>query len=92
MNEMLCSSDFVVERIEHGIAFVVDLNLGRTSVTNDAACVCRYVALAHGCTRVVYKDSIGEWSEIKLTAIGRNITVDFLPWHGIVHDLLKRDY
>jgi uncharacterized protein involved in tellurium resistance len=46
------------------IIFVVDLDLGRMSVTNDAERVTSFVVERHGNHRVIYKDSMGNWHEL----------------------------
>jgi len=91
-------SDFVIEKVEHGIAFVIDLNTGSKSVTNDIENVFPYVISRNNCHRMVYRDSEGEWFEAILNFQSVNGIIydtplySFEPWHGIVHDLLKRDY
>ena len=68
---------------------IIDEN-GRTSVTNDAEAVLDYIKKTQGKdTRVVYRDSQGDWAEIvwKDSWLG---TIAFRPWHGEVWDKLTK--
>ena len=62
MKNMRCSFSYAGQ---HGdIQFIIDEN-GRTSVTNDAEAVLDYIKKTQGKnTRVVYRDSQGEWAEM----------------------------
>ena len=82
--------DYEIIGTKDGIVFLRDLNLGRTSVTNDAEAVVERMKTQFGLkVRIVYQDSEGEWSEIVWdTKIER--TARFLPWHGLVWDKLSR--
>ena len=83
-------SDFAVIEERAGILFILDLNLGGMSVTNDAERVFEWCQYHHGHgkgIRVVYQDSEGEWCEMARDAGG---WIDFKPWHGLDWDLLKR--
>lgn len=85
-------SDFTVIEEKAGILFIIDLNLGGMSVTNDAERVFEWCQYNHGKgtvngIRVVYRDSEGEWSEMVRELNG---WINFKPWHGLDWDLLKR--
>jgi len=75
---------------KNGIAFIEDLD-GPVSVTNDAERVFMEVmaltprAYSDRPTRVVYRDTEGEWWEI----VYANLAASFRPWHGMVWDTLS---
>ena len=83
---------------ERGIVFIEDLDRG-ISVTNDAEDVWLRVngeVRAKGCTRLVYKDTQGEWWEMLPTFVDTHGTgkhsdflIEFKRWHGHVWDALK---
>ena len=84
-------SDFAVIEERAGIVFIWDLNLGGMSVTNDCERVYEWCQYHHGHgvgIRVVYRDSDGNWNEMARNKESYNI--DFLPWDGLVLDILKR--
>lgn len=60
------TSDFdIVGRDEaENITFLIDLDLGGRSVTNDAENVFDYCRAIYVGTRVVYRDSMKQWCEI----------------------------
>lgn len=71
------------------IAFIEDLD-GPLSVTNDAENVLAYINQQWPqLTRVVYKDTEGEWWEIYWDQ-KIEFTARFRPWHGVVWDQLAR--
>lgn len=83
-------SDFAVIEEKAGVLFILDLNIGGMSVTNDAERVFEWCQYHHGHgkgIRVVYRDSEGDWSEMARDEGG---WINFLPWHGLDCDLLKR--
>ena len=83
-------SDFAVIEEKAGVLFIIDLNLGGMSVTNDAERVFEWCQYYHGHgkgIRVVYRDSEGEWSEMARDEGG---WIEFKPWNGLDWDLLKR--
>jgi hypothetical protein len=83
-------SDFAVIEEKAGILFIIDLNLGGMSVTNDAERVFEWCQYHHGHgkgIRVVYLDSEKEWGEMARDEGG---WINFLPWNGLDWDLLKR--
>lgn len=58
-------SDFHIEEVTPDIVFIVDLDNGATSVTNDAENVTKYLFHRFGNRRVVYRDSMGNWDEME---------------------------
>jgi hypothetical protein len=57
-------ADFEIIAVEDDRVFVVDLNLGSKSVTNDAEYVWEQVQRQYPNRRLIYRDSEGEWNEI----------------------------
>jgi hypothetical protein len=47
--------------------FIVDLDLGGRSVTNDAEAVCEAMQKKYRARRVIYRDTMGCWSEMVVT-------------------------
>lgn len=85
-------SDFAVIEERAGVLFILDLNLGGMSVTNDAERVFEWCQYWHGHgvgIRVVYRDSEGEWAEM-VKGPAPWYTLEFKPWDGLVLDILKR--
>ncbi len=78
---------------EQGIAFIVDLDRGGMSVTNDAENVFATVRgqyWSQGVRRVVYKDTDGEWWEIAQQSVDFNTyEIYFDKWYGVMWDKLK---
>ena len=65
-----------VEVLKHGnIVFIVDLDNGGRSVTNDAEAVWAEVQAKHPGSRLVYRDTMGRWDEIVEGC-------EFKPYHG----------
>lgn len=59
-----CRSTFNVVKAEPGMVWIADCN-GPLSVTNDAEAVCAALAVEHGNARIIYRDSMGMWDELK---------------------------
>lgn len=57
-------ADYDIVRVEHDRVFIIDLDLGNTSVTNDAEYVYLELQKQWPNRRVIYKDSMGRWDEI----------------------------
>jgi hypothetical protein len=57
-------SDYDIVCVESDRVFIIDLDLGNKSVTNDAEYVYSELQSSWPNRRVIYRDSIGEWSEI----------------------------
>ena len=85
----------LVERdIENNITYLEDRsNMFTTiSITNDAENVVDYCRSIYGNkVRVVYKDTEGEWWEIKWSLeLDEGTVVNFERWNGLAWDLLQR--
>ena len=83
-------SDFAVIEEKSGILFILDLDQGGMSVTNDAERVYEWCQYYHGHgvgIRVVYRDSQGEWCEMARNEGG---WIDFKEWNGLDWDILQR--
>ena len=72
--------DFVVVEVKSDIVFLIDLDLGNMSVTNDAEAVWCYVQKNWPGKRVVYRDSMGYWDEIVMA--DENSRADFVAYDG----------
>lgn len=57
-------SDWDIVSVERDRVFVVDLNLGNLSVTNDAEAVWKTIQQVYPGKRLVYRDSMDQWDEI----------------------------
>ena len=57
-------ADYDIVRIEYDRVFIIDLDLGNKSVTNDAEYVYCELQKCWPNRRIVYRDSIGNWDEI----------------------------
>lgn len=57
--------------------FIVDLDLGNRSVTNDAENVAAWAQKNYQGRRLIYRDSMGRWDEIIITV---NNAVAFIPY------------
>lgn len=57
-------ADYDIVCVEHDRVFIIDLDLGNKSVTNDAEYVYIELQKLWPNRRVIYKDSIGQWDEI----------------------------
>lgn len=79
--------------VKNNITFLEDLSnlTGSVTITNDAEGVVTWCRELYGNrVRIVYKDTVNEWWEIKWT-IGLDGThVTFKPWYGIEWDILSR--
>lgn len=60
------SADYSVVKVESDRVFLIDLNLGNRSVTNDAESVFSKIKKIFPDHRVIYRDSMGRWDEIVL--------------------------
>ena len=57
-------SDYRVVSTDDDFMFLVDLDLGNLSVTNDAENVVKHLLSLYGNKRIIYRDSNGDWSEL----------------------------
>lgn len=77
-------SDYEIVRVEQDRVFIVDLDLGNRSVTNDADEVFEEIQKNFSKKRVIYRDSMGNWDEIYLEK-----SVDFKPYNEHLPDNLE---
>ena len=64
VGEALKRSDYEIVRIEDDRVFIVDLDLGNASVTNDAEEVFKEIKLHFPGRRLIYRDTLFNWDEI----------------------------
>lgn len=93
-------AEWEVVNKKDGIVMIRDLDRsGCRSITNDAEYV--FGSLNnHRPTRVIYEDTVGEWTEIVGVPSSRPLTisnpwrwtVSFKPWHGEVWDNLTKEF
>lgn len=66
-------ADFDIIQVEEDRVFIVDMDCGGPSVTNDAEYVAETVSRFYPHSRIIYKDSTGQWDEIVITDSKGNI-------------------
>lgn len=69
--------DFCVIQVTKDRVFLIDLDIGRRSVTNDAEAVIAWVQRHYPGRRLIYRDSMGRWDEI---CVCYDNAVRFLPY------------
>lgn len=77
-------ADYEVVRVEEDRIFIVDLDLGNKSVTNDALFVYHELNNNFPGKRVIYRDTIGNWDELYYNTEGSwkdQITYKFYDEH-----------
>jgi hypothetical protein len=79
----MAKADYAVIQVDKDRVFLVDLDLGGKSVTNDAERVCSEMQALYKHRRVIYRDSFGRWDEMRVNA--RN-EVMFWPYEEYVPD------
>lgn len=79
-------SDYEVVCIKDDRVFIVDLDLGNRSVTNDAEKVLREINNNFPGKRLIYRDTIGKWDEIKFDR------VVFAPYREEIPDFIATGY
>ena len=86
-------SDFEILEYDkkHHIVYLRDLDRGGMSITNDAEQVYQYIRKEYGAVRVVYQDTMDEWTEILLVPdqLG-DWRIAFEQWDGLFMDILKK--
>ncbi len=70
------SSDFVIVGQDADCVFLVDLNTGGLSLTNDAESVVRLIFNRYGQKRIIYRDSEGRWDEM---LHDKGVFIDYKP-------------
>src|SRR3990172_6930008 len=78
-----CGSKFDVVKAarEAGMVWIVDRN-GAQSVTNYAEAVCAALSVEYGNARIIYRDSMGLWDELKHEC-GRFLGFAPARWLGV---------
>lgn len=62
-----CSKcDYEIVKVTPDIVFIIDLDIGNVSITNDAERVYCELKNLFPTHRIVYRDSMGHWDEIVL--------------------------
>ena len=64
VGEEVNRSDYEVVRVEEDRVFIIDLDLGNKSVTNDAEEVLKEIQFHFPGRRLIYRDSLGKWDEM----------------------------
>lgn len=75
----MARADYEVIGASSDVVYLVDLDEGGKSVTNDAEAVVSEVAAEYPECRIVYRDTMGRWDELVHTD---GIFEDFKPWSG----------
>ncbi len=85
-------AQFKVVNMQDNVVFLENTNSGAMSITNDAENVIQYIRSLYGTnSRVVYKDTDGEWWEITFgTAADIFDGLKFKKWYGLAWDILHR--
>jgi len=60
----MSKADFKVVSTEEDRVFLIDLDTGSRSVTNDAEAVAAEIRAEYGNIRIIYRDATGNWDEI----------------------------
>lgn len=79
----LCCDFEVIAAFDDRV-FIADMDLGNRSVTNDADNVAIWAQKNYPGCRLIYRDSMGRWDEIVITAIN---SVVFIPYAEDFPDL-----
>lgn len=75
----MCGSDYDIVFVTQDKVFIVDLDLGNWSVTNDAENVYKDISNLYPKKRLIYLDTLGGWDEIKPNHTSPDI-VTFEPY------------
>jgi hypothetical protein len=59
-------ADYSVVKVDKDRVFLIDLNLGNKSITNDAENVYKEIINIFPNHRIIYRDTMGRWDEISL--------------------------
>jgi len=77
----MAKADYAVIQVDSDRVFLIDLDLGGKSVTNDAERVCSEMQARYRHRRVIYRDTFGRWDEMRVNS--RN-EVMFWPYDEYV--------
>lgn len=64
MAAIACDFEVVKVSASPPMVWIVDLDAGRRSVTNDAEAVCTLLQRSYPNHRIIYRDSSGDWDEL----------------------------
>lgn len=81
-------ADYEIVQIDQDEIFIVDLDLGNISVTNDAEYVYLEIYNNFPGKRLIYRDTLGNWDEIVITNDNQR-KINFLYYTGPVPDESK---
>ena len=73
----MMKADYAVIAVERDRVFIVDLELSGVSITDSAVAVAAELQLRYRQRRVIYRDSSGGWTEMR---IGAKNDVLFAPY------------
>lgn len=83
-------ADFEIVRVESDRIFIVDLDLGSRSVTNDAEWVYTVLTKTFPNKRIIYRDSMKNWGELAVDDRERKYkfipNIIFIPYNQHVPD------
>ena len=87
-------SDYDIVRVEHDRVFIIDLDLGNKSVTNDAENVYIELQSFWPGRRLVYRDSLGQWSEITdhIDHYEDNCNIVAAGYYSTIHFILYSEH
>lgn len=57
-------ADYEIVRVENDRVFIIDLDLGNKSVTNDSEWVFDEIKNHFPNKRLIYRDTLGQWDEL----------------------------
>lgn len=80
---MASKADYAIVQVDGDRVFIVDLDLGNRSVTNDADRIAELFQFTHPGKRLIYRDSMGRWDEMCITP---DNVVAFRPYDEYVPD------
>jgi len=77
----MCKADYKVVAVDEDRVFLIDLDTGSRTLTNDAENVFAEIYSEYGNKRVIYQDATGQWSEILSLQKGIKFKfyVEYLP-------------
>ena len=80
-------ADFEIVRIESDRIFIIDLDLGGRSVTNDAGWVYSVLTKNFPNKRIIYRDSMKNWGEFALSKKYKFMpNIIFIPYNQHIPD------
>lgn len=85
--KMNTRSDYEIVCVQEDKIFLVDLDLGNRSVTNDAERVWLEINRNFPGKRIIYRDTLGMWDEIIIYKLSSFVVdVDYIHYTGEVPD------